>query len=220
MTELGEQTSDPGAIVGAADVTEADLKHAVTPLPGSKRPWLVPLVMVAATTLFVALSSLRSWQELRTIVLPAVFAIVLYSYFRWAIRRAWVKAALANVGGQTTFRFDGYGFTSESSLRQHRLAWASLARVLETKAVFLVFTTPRSLLIAPKRAFSDADVARLRSQFAERITPKPAPQSAQRALLLWVVVIVSFLTIWHLFNQNAEPSHRHGNKHQHAAQSD
>jgi hypothetical protein len=142
------------------------------------------------------------------------FSVLVSTLFQRATRRAWTKQAFANVGGQTTFRFDDYGFTWESSLRQHRLAWASLARALETPTAFLVYPSPQTVLIVPKRAFTDADVAVLSRLLRERITLKPAPKAglfanrAWRTVLLWVVLVVTFLAIWQFLDERAPSEHR------------
>jgi YcxB-like protein len=216
VEEVVNQASDSGAIVGEAELSEADLAQAQTRLPGSQRPWLVPVLVGVAMLLSLGLNqSALSSESMLTVVLPALFVVTLSTYSQRAARRAWVKQAFANIGGDTTFRFDDYGFTSESSLRQHRLAWASLARTLETPEAFLVYTTPRTVLIVPKRAFSDAEVTTLSRLLLERVTPQPKVglfnATANRTLLLWVVVVSAFLGIWHFLGEEATPR-RHGHR--------
>lgn len=193
-------------------MTEADLVQVVTQLRGSKRPWLV-LVMLAAAVLPLVILNWGNWRGLTlTVLLPMAFVIVMTLYFQRGVGRAWAKQALTNIGGPTSFRFDDYGFTAESTLRQHRLAWAGLARSLETQHAFLVYTTPATVLIVPKRAFADDDVLRLSAWLRERITPVPVQKvgvfgtvSARRTLVLWVVVLVTFLSIWHFLSIDGSP---------------
>jgi hypothetical protein len=212
-------------IVGDADVSEADLARAGAKLPGAKQPWLMPVVLGAAMLLLLGLSlPAIAWETMLSVLLVTAFLVVVSTLLQRATRRAWSKQAFANVGGQTTFRFDDYGFTWESSLRQHRLAWASLARALETPTAFLVYTAPQAVLIVPKRAFTDADVAALSRLLRERITPKPAPKAGLfanrtwRTLLLWVVLVVTFLAIWQFLDRRAPPEHRR-RKRENAAES-
>lgn len=202
-----DQASDSTVIVGQADVSEADLTQVVAHLPGSKHRWLVP-VMIAAGMLPLLLLNGADWRaQTLTVGLPLAFVLIMTTYFQRGIGRAWAKQALSNIGGPTTFRFDDYGFTSESSLRQYRLAWAGLARSLETPQAFVVYTTPGTVLIVPKRAFADHEVVRLSALLRERILPVPVQKmrifgrvSAQRTLLLWVVLLVTFLSIWHFLD--------------------
>jgi YcxB-like protein len=226
MEEVVDVASEARAIVGEADVSEGDLAEALTQLPGAKHPWLAPTLVAAALLLFLGLSpSPFASEATLTVLLPAAFVIIVSTFFQRGVRRAWVKQAFANIGGQTTFRFDDYGFTSESSLRQHRLAWASLARALETPKAFLVYTTPRTVLIVPKRAFSDADVPTLSRLLLERITPTPPPKtglfkaSANRTLLLWVVLVAAFLGIWRFLDEGAPPRRHERSKRENAVNS-
>ena len=211
MEEVVDEARDPGAIVGEADVTEADLAQALTRRPGSNRPWLAPVVMIVAAVLSLGLSLHELNREsMLTVVLPMGFVVTLVMFIQRGVRRGWIKQAFSNIGGPTTFRFDDYGFSSESSLRQHRLAWAGLARALETPQAFLIYTTPRTVLIVPKRAFTAAEVATLGPMLRERITPKSTPTAGLfpstplRMLVLWVVVLVMFLSIWHYLEADNE----------------
>lgn len=209
-----DQSSEAQEIVGEADVTEADLAHVVTQLPGEQRSWLLPALLAVAIVVYLLVSPFPPGPETLPIVLPMAFVLVLVGFFRRGARRAWIKQAFANIGGPTKFRFDDFGFTSESSLRQHRLAWVVLARVTETPAAFLVYTTPRTVLVVPKRAFADADLPGLRQLHAARVIPQAVKGGApgaqgRKVLLLWVVVLVSFLSIWHFLREESPPGRRH-----------
>jgi len=218
-----EEANDSAAIVGEADVTDADLRHALSQMPGSRRLWVWLTLLAVFALLYIGLRPEGFDRDaLLTMVLPMAFAAVGVAYFQVAGGRAWVKQALTNVGGPTTFRFDAYGFSSESKLRQHRLAWAGLNSARETPAAFLVYTTPRTILIVPKRAFSEAQVATLGRWLQERITAKPLQPTGglggRGVLLLWVVLIVTFLSIWHFLSDDGPP-HRQRAKRQNTAAS-
>lgn len=224
--QVGE-TSDSAAIVGQADVGEADLTQALARMSGNRRPWLMPVLMVGAMLVFVALSPSRVTSvTVLSFVLPVLFVAGLMTYFQVAGKRAWVKQALANVGGPTTYCFDDFGFSSESKLRQHRLAWAALARAVETPEAFLIYTTPQTVLIVPKRAFTDAGVAALHELLPARVTPTPVAKpgvggrvSGRGTLLMWVVLVVTFLSIWHFLSIDEAPSRRQRHPHESAAAS-
>jgi|GEM_PF-4161548 len=209
----GDSDLSSAAIVGEADVMEADLGHVLAQLPGAKRPWLVPAMIAAGMVPLLVLSGSDWKTQTLTVWLPLAAVVGVTAYLRRGARRAWLKEALSNIGGPTTFCFDDYGFTYESRLRHHRVAWAGLARSLETRQAFLVYTTPGTVLVVPKRAFADdGEVVRLSELLRERITPVPVQKfrifgavSAQRTLLLWVVVLVAFLSIWHFLGEGAPP---------------
>lgn len=217
-----DETSDSGAIVGETEVGAADLAQALQRMQGKSRPWLVPVLMVAAMLAFVTLSPSRITSETwLSFVLPVSVVAILLTYFQVAGRRAWVKQALANVGGPTTYRFDEFGFSSESQLRQHRLAWAALARTVDTPESFLIYTTPQTVLIVPKRAFAAADIVTLGQWLPQRVKQQPVAKggltggvSGRGTLLMWVVLLVTFLSIWHFLSIDSAPSRRQNRPHQ------
>lgn len=221
MEEQVDETSDSAAIVGQTDVGEADLSQALARLPGNQRPWLMPVLMVAFMLLYLVLTpSELTTHTILVFALPVGFAAVGIMYFKVAGKRAWIKQALANVGGPTSYRFDDFGFSSESQLRQHRLAWATLTRTVETPEAFLIYTTPQTLLIIPKRAFADADVAALGSLLLARVKQQPIVTgrvSGRFTLLLWVVLVVTFLSIWHFLSIDDAPTRRQRHPHQNTA---
>jgi hypothetical protein len=214
-----DQASGSAVIVGEVDVVEADLAQVATHLPGSKGRWLVPVMIAVGMVPLWILNGSNVRGQALTVVLPLLFVIIMTTYFQRGFGRAWAKQALSNIGGPTTFRFDDYGFTSESSLRQHRLAWASLARSLETPQAFVVYTTPGTMLIVPKRAFADDEVIRVSALLRERISPISVKRvgvfgtaSAFRTLLIWVVVLVTFLSIWYFFDEGTPPRREHAHR--------
>lgn len=204
-------------LTGQAELVEADFVAVRAAIPGLTQGARLLAVWGIALAAFVScwffLSGNLEPSQLLPIVLPAVFVVVLALSFRRGLGRAWIKQAVADQGGPTEFRFDDFGFKVDSALRRHELAWASLARWVETRDAFVVYTTPRTLLLVPKRAFPASALGQLRELLATRITPKPAAgferkPSTVKTLVVWVVVLTAFLTIWHLLNGNEPPKHR------------
>jgi len=204
---------DAAVIEGALELTPSDFSSAVGHLPGFKRPWLLPAIWGGALLVFNLISAMPL-----TSLLPAIFVVVLFSYFQWLNRRAWAKRAFSDLGGGVTkFRFDDYGLSVESSLRQHRLAWVSLARQLETPESLVVFTTPQTLFVIPKRAFKADQVDALRQLCLSRIVQRPEHATAgspKRLLFAWLALIIAFLAIWHFLNSDDAPAGtRHKTRH-------
>lgn len=189
-------------IVGQAEVLEADAADAITKLGATKRAWLVPSLVTGVALLAVVLILPLTWQVALTIGLPLAFMVLRPIYVTRAARRLWIKQVLASVGGRIAFRFDDYGCVAESSLRQHRLAWAALSRAVETPAAFLVYTMTRNMFIVPKRAFADAEVVKLGRVLRERITltpPRKPPilnTASNRTLLKWLLPFAAYLWLW------------------------
>jgi hypothetical protein len=199
------------AIEGSLELTRQDFVSAVRHLPGMKRSWPLPVMLLV----FMLLSSWFGAMPLTpSTLLPAAFVAAMTFYFQHLNRQAWIKRAFAELGGGVTdFRFDDFGFSVESSLRQHRLAWASLARFIETPGSFLVYTSPQTLLVVPKRAFEADEVDDIRELCAARIVYRPDPAgggpwrgSLKRVGVLWVVVLVMFLATWHFLSTDAPPT--------------
>ena len=215
MEEAAEAVGE--AIVGEVDVNESDLRHAQSELPGAKRIWLWLTLLVGFSVVYLGLRPEPFDSHVfLSMVLPTLFVLALTAYFQIAGRKAWIKQALTNIGGQTTFRFDDYGFSSESKLRQHRLAWGSLSRAVVTPSTFLVYTSPVTVLIVPKRAFTDAQVITLSNWLRQRITAKPPAATGvlrgRGTLLMWVVLLVTFLSIWHFLSLDGPRSSRRGTR--------
>src|SRR6185369_12955584 len=133
--------------------------------PELGRRWLVALLVAA----YAIVNLLFMRGAGRATLAPALmFGVAFLSIQTWQ-RRRWPKAALAQLGaGATQFRFEDYGLTVNSSLRQQRFAWSALSRFIQAPTAFLIYTTPRAVFVVPKRAFRDVDIARI----AERLKAK------------------------------------------------
>jgi len=198
-------------VSGEAALTEADLAAAMPYLPEFGRRWLAP-VLVLSILPFVAL-----WNHVdRLTLLTVSFCAAMFVVFQLMLRRRWPKRALGDLGaGPTRFSFDDFGFSASSSLRQHRLAWTSLARYVETPEAFAIYTTPRTLLIVPKRAFGPAQALQVSELLKTRVPVRPGSPSPRavltRFLLAWLALVVVFLAIWFLLNEPpgaADPAKR------------
>lgn len=189
------------ALSGEVELSEADLAAVMPYLPELKARWLIPLAMFAVVPAAVVMN--RGLQP--TLLLPMTLGAAALVYFQISLRKRWPKRALGDLGaGVTRFRFDDFGFSASSSLRQHRLAWSALARWVETPEAFAIYPTPRTLLVVPKRAFNAADVARVSQLLRSRVIGKPAAPETRRlltrVLLAWLALIVAFGAIWLLLN--------------------
>jgi hypothetical protein len=183
-------------ISGEAAVTVADLQQVVRGIPELKRlGWqLLPL-----TAFTVGMSVLYGGGL--EVILPALFMLALVAYFRRQNAKGFVERYLASFGtGEATFTFDGFGFSIESELKQHRLAWSTLARHRELPDSLLVYCSPSTLFVVPKRAFDDEELSVLRQWLEQRIVVPKQPSMWQRTAFLWGLLVVAFLSIWHFLN--------------------
>lgn len=196
------------AVEGEIELAEADLAAVMPHLPELKRSWALPILTVCWVPVALLMRRDTNFVGLLPVILPALFVGAVFGYFQLALRKKWPKLALTNLGGgRTTFRFDDFGFSSSSSSRQHRLAYGALSRYVETPESFVIYTTPRTLLVVPKRAFSAEQIARARELLKARIVFEPTALKQQamlkRTLLLWLALIVVFGTVWLLLNDGS-----------------
>ncbi|HYP87418.1 MAG TPA: YcxB family protein, partial [Polyangiaceae bacterium] len=198
----GEHDPGQAEIRGELDLIEADLVRAAENLPEFKRRWLLPLAGFGVVSFTVLLNRALgvSWRPLLPIALMGAF----FCYFQHSIAKKWPARALAELGaGKTKFRFDGQGVSVESPLRQLRYAWPGLARQLELPDSFIIYPTPRSLFVVPKRAFDEAELPLIRELLQTRVVQKPGSGGGalKRVVLVWLAAVVAFTVIWHFLNE-------------------
>ncbi|HYQ17409.1 MAG TPA: YcxB family protein [Polyangiaceae bacterium] len=207
VESVGEADDDDevAAINGELELVEADLIQAAAHLPELKRRWAFSLVIFVFCTITVLLNHNLgvSW----TSVLPIAVGCGFFAYFQHAVAKKWPKRALAELGeGKMTFRFDEQGMSIDSKLRQMRYAWPALARYLEAPESFIVYPTPRSLFVVPKRAFTEAELPEIRELLQTRIVQKPGGGSGlKRMVWVWLALVVTFTVIWHFLDEAPAP---------------
>jgi hypothetical protein len=61
--------------------------------------------------------------------------------------------------------------------------------------------SPQIFVLVPKRAFTDADQARLRAELTARVPVHKSPGGgAKRVVILWLALVLVFLGIWQLLS--------------------
>lgn len=123
-------------------------------------------------------------------------------------KRKMAERALEDLGGAIELEFSDGGMCFRTKLRQGEIAWGAMKRSLETASHFFVYTGTQMLMPVPKRGFSDADVAVLRRMLVERANlnakAKRLPPGLAR-LLLSVIVLVVFLSLWNHLSHPEQP---------------
>lgn len=194
-------------IEGAARLTEADFLEVSALVPAFKRTRTYGLLL-PATWLVVAGTSAMGATSTSELVMP----LVLSGSFTFGIAflllrlapRSWAKRASADTGlGRIDFRLDAQGLSVDSALRQVQLGWPALSGYAESGNAFIVYTSPQTVFVIPKRAFEEAELGRVRRMFAERLSPKQGSNRLFLRLALGGVVVVAFLTIWHMLSLEA-----------------
>jgi hypothetical protein len=109
-------------------------------------------------------------------------------------KKSMASMALQGLGGReldVTFEFT----PTEWSLYRH---------FTEVPSAFLIYTNALVFQIVPKRAFAEADIPRLRSLLAARLTPPPSPTGGwRRIVILWFVLVCFFVALWQVIGKDA-----------------
>jgi hypothetical protein len=196
-------------IEGAARVTEADFLEASAHVPAFR--WirtygrLLPVMWLVVAGM--ATMGTTHWSD---VVLPLVvsgsFTLGLSFLLLRLVPRSWAKRASADTGlSKIDFRLDAQGLSVDSALRRAQLAWPALSGYAESPSVFIVYTSPQTVFVIPKRAFDDAELGRVRQLFSERLPPRSPSSRLFKRLALGGIVMVAFLTIWHMLSLEQPP---------------
>jgi hypothetical protein len=181
-------------IRGSAEPRVEDYQAVWGQAPAMRRAagWL--LVMVVGMP--VAFSLRKGFDPLVLLAIPVLLAAGAFGI--WRGRRSWSEAMFRSVGGMAIeYFFDGQGYQTRTPGREGRAEWGTLHGFAETPAAFLLYVSPHIFHLVPKRAFPEADQARLSAELRARVKPLgKGPSGLKKALVLWVVLIVAYLAIW------------------------
>lgn len=188
--------NDLGAhpIRGEAQLTADDFKAVWVAVPAVRRMivWFVALVVLGPTFLW--------WRAdgRNPLILGAIpICLVAVAVGVYRGRARWAEAALGGSQGQPIqYLFDAEAFQVKAPGRDSRAEWATLRGHLEVDHAFMLYMSPQLFVLVPKRAFTDADQARLRSELTARVPLQKAPSGAKKMLLMWLALILAYLGIW------------------------
>jgi len=193
-------------------LTQTDFSKAWAALPQIRRQRakftiLVLLVVLLSVGRFAVLGAPIDETQWLALILPVLFIGLITSGLLVLMPRRWARQAMSDMGaGQIRFRFDAAGLEVESPLRSHKLAWAALPQHLETDEAFVIYTSSSSLVVVPKRAFAAGELEAARVLLGQRISNKPSKSALPRVLVMWAVLVLAFLGIWHFLRVNAPRS--------------
>jgi hypothetical protein len=198
-------------IEGAARLTEADFLKASAHLPVLK--WtrtyglLVPAMwVVVAGTASATMAGTPGLAEALPLVLSGSLTFGVSVLLLRVVPRSWAKRASADAGvGNLDFRVDAQGLSVNSALRRAQLAWPAISGYAESQSAFIVYTSPQTVFVIPKRAFEDTDLGRVRQLFSERLPPRRGASRPFLRLALGGILVVAFLAIWQMLSLEQPP---------------
>ncbi|MGC4087231.1 MAG: YcxB family protein [Polyangiaceae bacterium] len=157
-------------------------------------------VVAVAVPAFLYLSLPDTLGAGMLLAIPIVVLVLGNALFMGRTR--WANAGLQGLDGKTAvYLFDDYGYQFKAPGRESRVEWAALHHHLETEAAFLIYFNAMVVTVIPKHAFAPTEQARLRAELAARIArPKsPGKQQIRKLVLLWLLLVATFLIIWQVF---------------------
>lgn len=160
--------------------------------------WLLVLIVGAP----VALALRNGFEPLVLLAIPVLLAAAAYGV--WRGRKTWSEAMFKSAGGMPIeYFFDAEGYQTRATGREGRAEWGTLHAFAETPAAFLLYVTPQIFHLVPKRAFPEADQARLSAELRARVKPLgKSPSGLKKALVLWIVLILAYFAIWRFLGQH------------------
>ncbi|HVY32516.1 MAG TPA: YcxB family protein [Polyangiaceae bacterium] len=202
-------TAAGSTIIGGTELRAEDFAKAYPRLPAFRRlRWILlalPIVWAfSAITTVVGGARPVTVLTLPALLPPVVGILAAIALGLW-IPHSWARRSLAAMGGgRVTFRFDDEGLYYEAPARQFKLGWGALPQHIDVGDSFAIYTSEQTLLIVPKRAFADADVATLGQMLQARIPPLRQRTFPLR-LVIWVLAMIFFLSVWHFLSIDAAP---------------
>jgi hypothetical protein len=165
--EPTEPRAEAAPVTGTIELDERDLAPAIVRMsPIYRIRWLVVL-WVAFSATYSALGGTIS-KALLPVVMSAAFAVFLFAWPRLTARRL-VRSIAHGGDAHVAYRFDHEGLTIRAAGVTTTLAYRQLVRVREVRTALLLYTTSQLANIVPKRAFSQADLPRVRAFLAPRL---------------------------------------------------
>lgn len=100
-------------------------------------------------------------------VLAAIWAMLIWAAPWWSARSQYLQQPRAQ--GPRTMTLDGSGVHWQWKGGQADVQWTNFIRFLESKSVFLLYTSPACFNIVPKRAFAPEETKSFRDLLQEKV---------------------------------------------------
>lgn len=198
---VGQEWNDTDKIVGRATLTVADVQGAFAGRTGTRL--LVVFVVLSLAMLGVTLLVGGTKMLPGLVVLPFFLGLV------WYFRRVQAKTVLASKSEMDlthSYELDSDGYRISSHNSASRATWSTLYTFQETADAFLLFQNPTVRIIIPKRAFAANDIPRIQKLLAACVHRRRPGGGPARVLVLWVVLIIAFVAIYHLVGTQPAPA--------------
>lgn len=184
-------------MIATIELTEGDVRAGLIELGGGV--WRLGAIIAVVAGVFLTFAGRNGGLLSPVALAPVAVMVVLYATFSFLIpsRNAKSQIDILKRAGDTnvTYRFDNNGFTIRSASTTASVAYRGLVKTRRGKSTLLLFTTGQIAQLVPLRAFTTDERARV-------LAFLPPDQKAivntpwKRVVVLWVVLVATFLTIW------------------------
>jgi hypothetical protein len=191
--QLVHPPSADGSISGTTTLTEADMAAGLA-VANKRGQWLMPVLF--------AFFGLVATSSFGGITAPLI-AVPVGAGFGWLLwRNVFRSGARRSLAGKSdrertlTWRFTPETFEITTVTTYTRMQWSAVHRAVEGRDTFALYTSEAIVQIIPKRAFRAEEIEKLKALFASSITPRKKRSNFGRVFMLWIFLILMFLTIW------------------------
>jgi hypothetical protein len=184
---------------------QSDVERGLTEGPArtlfSTRAWLVIPLVALFMGMHVFLNPDPDPAYYRQLLPFALMVSAWLGFMMWIRKRT----ARNSVDGKTeaqrtiTFTLDSSGLSIVTPESTAHSKWSTFHSFQEAPSSFLIYVNRAVPQLIPKRAFSDDAIPRVRELLQTHVRLRPKQNAIfKRTLLLWVVLIIAFVAIWHL----------------------
>ncbi len=183
-------------VEGQYVLTQDDLHLGMREMPGARLVRWLPLATLVPVVAFAMGDDFIWASAVGAVTLAFAFAIIYFN--RSAARRLFRN--IRPEAREIRVRFDAEGFGLNTPDASSKHSYRALHRFVEGRTALLLYTQHNLAQIVPKRVFSAEELERVRAWLRAGVTPQKRRNPYTRILILWVVLIFSFLMIWQLLS--------------------
>jgi hypothetical protein len=191
---------------GEVELRLSDVEAGLASLPRAK---IARAISLGGAALVIAMVAYR-WHEgkdRQTLAVIGVALLALLFVNRNPARKIAKRVydALPEEARRIGVEISARGILLRSSGAESELAWSSIWNLVETREVIVVFTSRENAQILPKRAFSESQLATLRTLAKERIVKHDEPfltPELRKRLFVWLAVFAIAWAVWFFFGRH------------------
>jgi hypothetical protein len=192
-------------IGGEVELTLLDIEAGLASLPRAKIARAIALV---GASLVIAMIGYR-WYEGKDRVVLLIVGVALLALLAFNLNPARkiakkVYESLPADAKKIAIGINNEGLVLRSGGAESEVPWSAMWKLVETREVLVVFVSRENAQIIPKRAFSKAQLTRLRELAAQNILGHDEPwltPELRKRMMLWLLSFVVVWAVWFFFGR-------------------